>query len=96
MYKFSLAAAVASLMSAGHSLGEANDMGLQMAAAAESWHRASWRMEKQRPYRIGNSIADKPHRHLREIARRTTNPGTPERRAAMAAAKRGEPYSRAA
>lgn len=35
------------------------------------------------------SIADKPHQHRREIARRTTKPGTPERRAAMEAARHG-------
>ena len=35
------------------------------------------------------SIADKPHKHLREIARRTTRPGTPERKAAYEAARRG-------
>lgn len=34
-----------------------------------------------------NRHTGKPHEHRREIARRTTNPGTPERAAAIAAAR---------
>lgn len=62
--------------------------GFAAEAAQAAHHYGRTRYPGGHKPRKGGSIADRPHEHKREIARRTTNPGTQARRDAMAAAGR--------
>lgn len=89
---FNRVAALASLAMHGASMG-IEKMGEHLSLMehnARIRHRDSWFGRGKRSYSGHGSIADKPHKHLREIARRTTRPGTEARRNAYAAARRGD------
>ena len=85
MKKLSLAASVMSSITSMFAMPSAKVYGFEPIRRMLQKHGRSQRQNYFDP-RI-NRHTGKPHLHRREIARRTTVPGTPERRAAMEAAR---------